>query len=42
MGLFNAMTLFLEPDYTVWLFILHTPLILISIYGLIIPKIVKA
>jgi len=42
MGLFNAITLLLEPDYTVWLFTLHTPLILISIYGLIIPKIVKA
>jgi hypothetical protein len=41
-GLFNAMTLFLEPDYTVWLFVLHTPLILISLYGLIISRLVKA
>lgn len=40
-GLFNAMSLFIMPGYTLWLLILHTPLIFISIYGLLIPKIVK-
>ena len=37
-GLFNAMMLFIDPEYTVWLFVLHTPLILISFYCLVISK----
>jgi len=36
MGLFNAMSLFVMPGYTLWLLFLHTPLILISLYGLLI------
>jgi hypothetical protein len=37
MGLFNAMSFFIMPGYTLWNLILHTPLIFISIYGLLIP-----
>jgi len=40
-GLFNAMSLFIMPGYTLWSLILHTPLIFISIYGLIITRIVR-
>jgi hypothetical protein len=36
-GLFNAMSYFTMPGYTLWNLILHTPLILISLYGLMIP-----
>lgn len=39
-GLFNTLSLFIMPGYTLWLFILHTPLIFISLYGLVIHKIV--
>lgn len=41
-GLFNAIALFMMPGYTLWNFILHTPLIFISGYGLILPRIMKA
>jgi len=40
-GLFNAMSLFIMPGYTAWNLILHTPLIFISMYGLLIPILVK-
>jgi len=40
-GLFNAMSLFIMPGYTLWNLILHTPLIFISIYGLLITRILK-
>jgi len=40
-GLFNAMSFFIMPGYTLWNLILHTPLILISAYGLLIPILVK-
>ena len=40
-GLFNTISLFIMPGYTLWSLILHTPLIFISIYGLIITRIVK-
>lgn len=40
-GLFNAMSFFIMPGYTLWNLILHTPLIFISAYGLSITKIVK-
>jgi len=36
-GLFNAMSLFTMPGYNLWIFTLHIPLIVISLYGLIIP-----
>ncbi len=39
-GLFNAASLFIMPGYTVWMLFLHAPLILVSLYGLLIPKIV--
>ena len=39
-GLFNAASLFLMPGYSLWMLFLHTPLILISFYGLIIPLVV--
>lgn len=40
-GLFNAMSYFIMPGYTLWNLFLHTPLILISLYGLMIPILVK-
>jgi len=40
-GLFNALSFFLMPGYTLWNLTLHTPLILISAYGLLIPILVK-
>jgi len=40
-GLFNAGSLFVMPGYTLWNLILHTPLIFISAYGLLIPALVK-
>jgi len=40
-GLFNALSFFIMPGYTLWNLILHTPLILISAYGLLIPILVK-
>ncbi len=40
-GLFNAMSFFMMPGYTLWNLILHTPLIFISAYGLLIPIPVK-
>jgi len=41
MGLFNAMSFFMMPGYTLWNLILHTPLIFISAYGLLITILVK-
>jgi hypothetical protein len=41
MGLFNAMSYFIMPGYTLWNLFLHTPLMFISLYGLLIPILVK-
>jgi hypothetical protein len=41
MGLFNAMSYFMMPGYTLWNLVLHTPLIFISLYGLVIPILAK-
>jgi hypothetical protein len=41
MGLFNVMSYFIMPGYTLWNLFLHTPLIFISLYGLLIPILVK-
>jgi hypothetical protein len=40
-GLFNLLSFFVMPGYPLWLLILHTPLIFISLYGLLLPIIVK-
>jgi hypothetical protein len=40
-GLFNVLSFFVMPGYPLWLLILHTPLIFISLYGLLLPFIVK-
>lgn len=40
-GTFNAMALVLMPGYSLWNFILHIPLISISLYGLLIARIVQ-
>lgn len=40
-GLFNVMSFFVMPGYPLWLLILHTPLIFISLYGLLLPIMVK-
>jgi hypothetical protein len=41
-GLFNVLSFFVMPGYPLWLLILHTPLIFISLYGLLLPFIVKS
>jgi hypothetical protein len=41
MGLFNALSYFIMPGYTLWNLVLHTPLIFISLYGLLIPILAK-
>ncbi len=41
LGLLNALTLFIDPTYTTWIFVLHIPLILVSLYALLVPKIVR-
>jgi hypothetical protein len=41
-GIFNIMSYFLMPGYTLWNLILHIPLITICAYGLLIANIVKA
>jgi len=41
-GLFNALSFFVMPGYTLWILFLHTPLIFISIYGLLLPRILRA
>jgi hypothetical protein len=40
-GLFNVMSYFTMSGYTLWNLVLHTPLIFISLYGLLIPILVK-
>jgi hypothetical protein len=40
-GFFNVFSFFVMPGYPLWLLILHTPLISISFYGLLLPTIVK-
>ena len=40
-GLFNIISYFTMPGYTLWNLALHTPLILISLYGLLISILVK-
>ena len=42
MGLFNLLSYFIMPGYTLWNLALHTPLIFISLYGLLIPVLVKS
>ena len=41
MGLFNVMSYFTMPGYTLWNLVLHTPLIFISLYSLLIPILAK-
>jgi hypothetical protein len=38
-GIFNAMSVFIMPGYTFWLLVVHVPLIVISLYGLVLPKV---
>jgi len=40
-GLFNLMSYFIMPGYTLWNLVLHTPLIFISLYGLLIPTLAQ-
>lgn len=40
-GSFNILAAFVMPGYTLWMLFLHTPLILVSLYGLILPWLVK-
>jgi hypothetical protein len=41
MGLFNLLSFLIMPGYTLWNLVLHMPLIFISLYGLLIPILVK-
>lgn len=40
-AIFNVLSLFTMPGYSLWLFFLHTPLLLVSFYGLIIPLLLR-
>ena len=40
-GSFNGLSLFIVPGYSAWLFVLHIPLIVLSIYGLLLPRVVR-
>ena len=40
-GSFNILAAFVMPGYSLWMLFLHTPLIFISVYGLILPWLVK-
>ena len=40
-GCFNILSAFVMPGYTLWMLFLHTPLIFISFYGLVLPWLVK-
>jgi hypothetical protein len=41
-GVFNLLAPFTMPGYTLWMLFLHSPLILISCYGLLLPRILPA
>jgi hypothetical protein len=40
-GLFNVMSLMVMPGFTPWMLVLHTPLIFISVFGLLIQRLVE-
>jgi len=40
-GCFNILSAFIMPGYTLWMLFLHTPLIAISLYALLLPKLIK-
>jgi len=40
-GIFNVMSYFLMPGYTLWNLVLHIPLVTISAYGLLLANIAK-
>jgi hypothetical protein len=40
-GMFNIMGVFMIPGYTLWLLLMHVPLVVLSVYGLLIPRLVK-
>ncbi len=40
-GFFNVLSFFVMPGYPLWLLILHVPLISISIYGLLLPTLMR-
>ena len=42
LGIFNVMSFFTMSGYTPWMLFLHTPLIIISLYGLLLPRLVSA
>ena len=41
-GIFNLLAPLTMPGYTLWMLFLHTPLILISFYGLILPRLLSS
>jgi hypothetical protein len=41
-GIFNLLAPLTMPGYTLWMLFLHTPLILISFYGLLLPRILPS
>ena len=40
-GAFNAVSLFIMPGYSLWNFVMHIPLISLSLYGLLIERMVR-
>ncbi|MFX1245748.1 MAG: hypothetical protein ACFE8F_12405, partial [Promethearchaeota archaeon] len=40
-GCFNILSAFVMPGYTLWMLFLHTPLIFISFYGLVLPWLIR-
>lgn len=41
-GVFNILAPVTMPGYTLWMLFLHTPLILISFYGLLLPRLLSS
>ena len=41
-GIFNILAPFTMPGYSLWMLFLHTPLIFISFYGLLLPRILAS
>ncbi|MHA2427358.1 MAG: hypothetical protein ACXADB_04970 [Candidatus Hermodarchaeia archaeon] len=41
-GIFNLLAPLTMPGYTLWMLFLHTPLILISFYGLLLPRLLSS
>ena len=41
-GIWNMLSIFLMPGYTLWLLFLHIPLVVVPTYGLLMPRIITS